>query len=70
MSCNFGFKKVDEFVQFYKRILSDVDVEHIQIYAKAKKLAAFIGIDEAAPPIINQSNLSSFNQTVGISATN
>ena len=48
----FGFKKVDEVVQFYKRIRNDVDVEHNRIYAKAKKLAADIGSDEAMPRII------------------
>ena len=49
---HFGFKKVDEVVQFYKRIRNDVDVEHNRIYAKAKKLAADIGSDEAMPRII------------------
>ncbi|XP_062501846.1 uncharacterized protein LOC134178950 [Corticium candelabrum] len=48
----FGFKKVDEVVQFYKRIRNDVDVEHNRIYAKAKKLAADIVSDEAMPHII------------------
>ncbi|XP_062519282.1 uncharacterized protein LOC134194370 [Corticium candelabrum] len=50
----FGFKKVDEVVQFYKRIRNDVDVEHNRIYAKAKKLAADIGSDEAMPRIMKR----------------
>ena len=50
----FDFKKVDEVVQFYKRIRNDVDVEHNRIYAKAKKLAADIASDEAMPRIIKE----------------
>ena len=50
----FGFKKVDEVKEAYKRMREDVSTQHNSVYSKALKLADDIGSNEDMPCILKR----------------
>ena len=48
----FGFKKVDEVKEAYKRMREDVSTQHNSVYSKALKLADDIGSNEDMPRLL------------------